>query len=153
MYEIKENDLQLSEKFKTANLNLEYKKQEIILANKKENNDTIEASLLFLSHKAYFKEKHKNTLVIEKKQQIKRELIKSFPKLNENTINLLLTKHGFFTYKELVSVLIIILSGLFILLSCTLFFMFNLTVNIILPLLAVFIILFLFLDTYITRLR
>lgn len=98
MYEIKDEDIQLSENFKKAQLKLETKKQELISLNKKENNDTIEASLLFISNSAYFKELTKGQLIVNKPDIIKKHLIREFPKLDIKYVDKVLIKHGYFNY-------------------------------------------------------
>lgn len=155
MYEIKDEDLKLSEKFKAAQLKLETKKQEIVAVNKKENNDTIEACLLFQSNISYFKEKAKAKKLVEKSNFILDYLLKEFPKADSRVILKLLKKHGIYTYNQIILFLLFILSVPFLIIQLYLIFSLGLTISTILnyctPVSLVFILLFLVIDANIVH--
>lgn len=150
MFEIKDEDLQLSEKFKLAQLNLETKKQEIIAINKKENNDTIEACLLFQSNVSYFKEKIKEKRVVDKTRYIVEYLLKDFPKANPEVLLRAIKKQGIYTYNQILLFVLFLFSIPYFLVNGYLLFYFGFSFNTVLnyciPATLAFIVLFLMLD-------
>ena len=109
MYKIEDEDLKLSEKFKKAQLNLEIKKQEIVAVNKKQNNDTIEACLLFQSNVTYFKEKVKDHRLVNRASYLVNQLTTDFPKANEKVLLKLIKKNGIYTYNQIISIVFLVL--------------------------------------------
>lgn len=155
MYEIEDQDLKLSEKFKAAQLKLEIKKQEIIAVNKKENNDTIEACLLFQSNVSYFKEKTKGYKIVDKPNSIAEELLNDFPKADYDILLKIIKKEGFVTYSQLsIFIFICLLMGYLSIVIYSCFTVsFSTLLTFIIPLTLFFVILFLFLDSYIINIR
>ncbi len=101
MYEVKEEDLKLSSNFEKANQKILKKKEEIILNNKNENQDTIEALLLFTNNLSYFKELTKGLSLSSKYNLIFKELKKSFPKADDKLLHKHLFKRGYLSYSAL----------------------------------------------------
>lgn len=155
MYEIKDEDLKLSEKFKAAQLKLETKKQEIVAVNKKENNDTIEACLLFQSNISFFKEKAKDKKLVERSNFILDYLLKEFPKADSKVILKLIKKNGIYTYNQIILFLLFTLSIPFLIIQFYLLSSSGWTVSTLLnyctPLSLVFILLFLVIDANIVH--
>lgn len=121
MYEIKEEDLQLSEKFKEAQFKLQENKKELIQVSKKANNDTIEALLLFQSNSAYFKDVLKNQKMVDKQALILKELIKTFPKADKKVLLITLIKNGYLNYNQYNSIFVILYTFIFIVLNTFIF--------------------------------
>lgn len=128
MYEVEEKDLQLSVTFKKAQEKLLNKKQEIIAVNKKENNDTIEASLLFLSNIEYFKNKYKGSSV-SKHMLILDELQQTFKNANLDTLATLLNKNRFYSLSVLTNFFTICILSIASIPISYLFYTYGLTFN------------------------
>lgn len=101
MYEVNEEDLKLSSNFQKANEKILKKKEEFILTNKNENQDTIEALLLFTNNTSYFKQITKGLSLSSKYNVIFKELKKNFPKANDKVLNKYLFKRGYLSYSIL----------------------------------------------------
>lgn len=148
MYEVKENDLKLSKKYLGLQAKLDQKKFELIEQDKKVNDQTIEACLLFQSNVEYYKDSVKNLKYFSRKDSIIRTIHRAFPesdvKFLEKEINKVIISEKAYCY-----FMIILFSILFLISSITIYFIFSFKLQYYIPLFCGLILLFIVIDSYI----
>lgn len=152
MYEVKENDLKLSKKYLGLQAKLDQKKFELIEQDKKVNDQTIEACLLFQSNVEYYKDSVKNLKYFDRKDSIVRTIHRAFPesdvKFLEKEINKVIISEKVYCYFIATVFTILYFITIFII---NLIFTFNFhhIFQYYLPLLCFFILMLVFVDSYI----
>lgn len=152
MYEVKEHDLKLSKKYLELQSKLDQKKFELIEQDKKVNDQTIEACLLFQSNKVYYKNLVKDLRYFDKKDSIIRSISKSFPEVDINLLEKEINK-VFLSEKTYCIILISLFLFLYFLIIGIVTFILSFKLSFILtyylPIFCVLLLIFIFIDSYI----
>jgi len=152
MYEVKENDLKLSKKYLELQTKLDKKRSELIEKDKKVNDQTIEACLLFQSNKEHYKSLVKDLKYFDKKDSLIRSISRDFPecdiKLLAKEIDKVIISEKSYCYFMCLMFAIVFFIG-------TLVFNFIISFKIVhifqyyFPLFCILILIFIFIDSYI----